>query len=234
MFNRFICLLSTSEEPSLFREIIDYLNDKFFSPSFSVYDNINFGSGTLISIKTIIFGFFIGVFLASIASILNKRVRGDFVRLLISENCNSPETAKTLSELGYYKNTFIRSSLKRGSAFNGIVRCVQKEIFTESEQKREAAYLAACEECKQNGEKKPQAPESVPFIMDLNTARFYIAEDDRIKAEIKFEKKGTNWLVLLFVFILSITMIFAIFMALPEIFQMLDNFISMFTVGHVS
>ena len=86
-------------------------------------------ASSLVSFRNIVFAFFIGINIAAIMAIFDKRVLGDFARKLIREEALSPETAMTLSELGYYKNTAIRSSLRSGYTLRRVVRCVEEEQY---------------------------------------------------------------------------------------------------------
>ena len=54
-----------------------------------------------------------GVFLALLFTFFQKGVMGAFIRRLIGEKAFSPESAKTLDELGINKNVFILLALKR-------------------------------------------------------------------------------------------------------------------------
>ena len=53
----------------------------------------------------------------------NKNVLGGFVRNLDANGCLSPETAKTINELGVSRrNFFVRISLKHGYTLKNTVR----------------------------------------------------------------------------------------------------------------
>ena len=62
---------------------------------------------------------------------------------------------------------------------------------------------------------------------DLNAAHFYIPQAEIYTAEIRYEKKGTNWLSLLGVIVLCLILVSLLFKLMPDIFQLLDNFINM-------
>ena len=65
--------------------------------------------------------------------------------------------------------------------------------------------------------------------MDVSTAHFYIPEDLKYTAELKFEKKGTDWLSFVLVLVGSIVLALLIIWAVPELLQMTDNFLGMFS-----
>lgn len=210
------------EEPSLLEELWDYFINKYFTMNHGPYDNINL-SNPLFSATTVIVCLFIGVIIASAIAIFNKRVLGDFVRSVIRNGATSPEKAMTLEALGYLKNSAVRSALKRRGALRSTVRCVEDD----------RADLAAGIPIRMRmAELYPDvvpAPESKakPGRTDLNAAHFFIPEAEKYTAEVRYEKKGTNWLVFFITVIVCLFAISAIFFVLPELLQMLDNFITM-------
>ena len=68
-------------EPSLIKELYDYFVNKYFTPQYGDYNHIELGNSSMISLPMILVAFFIGVNIAAIYAIFNKRVLGDFVRI---------------------------------------------------------------------------------------------------------------------------------------------------------
>lgn len=213
----FFRLISALESKSLIGELWEYFVDKYFTPHYGDYEHINLGSSSMVSLQTIVFAFFIGINIAAVMSVFDKRVLGDFARTLIRDEALSSDRAKTLMELGYFKNTAIRSSLRSGHTLRRVVKCVEEE-----------EYYASLEQKRQEIEASGQKFKSVPFKIDFETAHFYIPEQLKYTAEIKFEKKGTNWLTVAGVFVASLLLMIGVFWIFPDILQMLDNFLSMF------
>ncbi|MBQ9080993.1 MAG: hypothetical protein IJY27_07990 [Clostridia bacterium] len=209
-------------EPSLWEELWEYFNDKYFTPDYGDYTYIEISESSMVSLPAIVFAFFIGINIAAIAAIFNKRVLGDFARALISVEAHTPETAQTLEQLGYLKNTAIRSSLKNGTTLRRVVKCVEEEAYYAELEKKRREFEAS------NTDPKAKFKE-IPFSMDVSTAHFYIPEDQKYTAELKFEKKGTNWLTFAGVFIGSIVISLLVIWVVPELLQMLDNFLGMFS-----
>ncbi len=238
-----------SQEPSLISELYEYFKDKYFTPDFGDYANFSVDTSSNISFQTLIFGLFIGINLASIAIIFDRRVLGNFVRKLIFEECLSPESAKTLSELGYMKNSAVRSSLRSGITLRKVVRCVEEEEHERALAEKRQAYKDMSEEYnKQSDEsdepgetdqksgrfrplEKKRRPEfrDSAFKINFENARFYIPHDLKYMAEIKFEKKGTNWLAFFIVFVLSFAVMLILIRIMPDVLQMIDNFLSVFS-----
>ena len=119
MFN-----LMKSGEMTLAEELWLYFESKYFSSDLPYLDNFSMRNSEVIFCKLIIIGISIGIIIAAICNIYNKRYVGNFVRKLIKEECLSRDSAKTLSELGYGKSIGIKSVIKSGGSLSRWVRWV--------------------------------------------------------------------------------------------------------------
>ncbi len=213
--------LFENSEKSLIEELWEYFNDTYFSPEIPRLDNFTFGSGTMITLRMILIGFTLGLIFASFITIYNKRFIGRFVRKLLSEECFDPARAKDLEELGYGKNYFIRYSLRAGSPLSRWARCAEEDAFNaELEKKREEF------ESKHKGEKRPQRFKETEFKRNAKTMHFYIPEEKRYAADIKYDAKGANWISFILVVVVSVVLCVFLSYVLPDIIKMVDNFIS--------
>ena len=183
----------------LFEEIAAWFYD-FFNPKLEGYVNFDFGGGNMVNIRVIVFGIFIGVFLASVYMVYVKNVVGAFVRKLLAEECLSEERAQTLEALGFDRNPFVKLAL-RGSLLASTV--VQLPAATVTGESGEA--------------------QTVP-------TRYYIKEEKKYVAEMRFNARGSGAVTLLFVLLISAICIFVIFGFLPQILRFVDNTISIFSV----
>ena len=64
-------------------------------------------------------------------------------------------------------------------------------------------------------------------MIDFLTARFYIPEDLRYRAEIRFEKKGSGWGIVALVAVLTVVVAILLCRFLPSLFTLADNIITM-------
>lgn len=206
-------------ENSVFAELLEYLSTRYFTVDFGNYENFSVSSGAGVMARNLILAFAFG-FIAAILLTAYTRVHlGGFVRRLIKAECNSPESAKTLYELGFFRSVSIRSALKRGSALRMAVRYCTPED-------REAACVKTS---LAEGETAPEIPErqlceKIDFMRDA----FYVPESLRIRAELRFESKGSGWLPVL-VAVVAIAVIAAVFCwFLPDVVQFADNLITVF------
>ncbi len=206
----------SAEMPTI-RELFDEL----FALDLGSYDNIGFTSTTFTGVRGMIVALFVGAIIGSVASLFNKRVLGDFVRAVISEGCSSPESAKTLGELGFLKNSAVRSSLRSNGMLGRVVRCVEEDSYeAEQAELRGIIELRAAED---GGEVEPYR--ALPYKRNLNTAHFYIPAEKSDAAELRFSKKGTNPVVLVIGIIASVLLLWVVLRILPDLLQMLDNLV---------
>ena len=222
MIRQLLFFLATdaAADVPLWKELWEFFKEKYFN--MDSYEHINVSGTGLNSLPQIIIAFTIGFILAALAAVINKNVLGDFVRVLLQNECHDPDKAKTLEELGYHKNTTIRSSLKRGVNLRRVVHCLEEEQFAAEVEKERAAY-------EKEHENDPSAPKfkAPEFKMDLDTMHFYIHHEDIYMADVKFEKKGTDWVMFAATVVGSVVVMCLVFYFLPDLFQMLDNMIGM-------
>ena len=139
----YIGLLSGGEEPSLLKELWEYLKGKYFSVDTGRYENLNIGSGSLITAQNVVLGIAGGIVVAAGMACYDRNRLGAFVRAIVREQCLWPEKAKTLSELGFLKNGGVKASLRSPNKLGRVVHCVEKEAYEQSVAQAEAEYAEA-------------------------------------------------------------------------------------------
>ena len=176
---------------SLIRELINYFSEEYFTMELGTYDNFAISGASGAALRNIILAVACGIILATFMTLYTRRGLGGFVRRLIKAEANSPENAKTLMELGYFRSVMIRRELARGSALRMVVRCPEQEAFetgaVESAQDGTSGSSAG-----QGSAEKRTRP--LLFRHNFLTSRFYIPEDLRARAEVRFDAKGSGWL----------------------------------------
>ena len=222
-FYRMLTNLSNdaSAQPSLFKELWAYLTEKYFTLDISQYQNlgIELGNNGVINLSWAIMGLCLGMILAAILGVYEKKGLGEFVRKLIGEECFTPESAKTLYELGYHKNAAVRSALRSGS-LSKIVICTQKKEYDDAIAQKKAEYEA-------NATKDSLPFRSVAYKIDYQKDTFYIPKDDSYAADIRYDKKGSGIIAVLVVAGIAVLLSVFIIFILPDMLQMLDNFIGL-------
>ena len=232
---------------SFIAEMLAYLSERYFSVDFGNYENISLSSGAGGTARNLILAFAAGFIIAFLFSAYTRVVLGGFVRRLNAEQCNSLATAKTLFELGYFRNVSIRSALAKGTALRMVVRSCSLEereeaqntpvqdastdaAGTESsananENADEASKAEGSEEAQGNAESIPAWKEEK---IDFCKAAFYIPEELRYRADIRFEKRGSSWGALVLGIVGTVIGAAALCWLLPDLVQFADNLITVF------
>ena len=203
---------SAEAEMPLWKELWLYFYDTYYGNSV-YYPNLGVDTAAMKNIKNLILAFCIGLSIAAFGAVYNKRVLGKFVRKLLKEECLSPESAKTLGELGFSRNIFVKLSLIFGTTLRRVVHCVEAEEWEEA--RKNAAGSKVVEFL---------LPEK-RYRNNFSTDRFYIPESYKYTAEIRFAKKGNSLLSLALTAVLGIVAVVLIFKFAPSLLSMIDEFI---------
>ena len=216
-------LLTTTQDPSLWRELWDHFYETYFAPENVYYPNLNMNADSVAMIRNIVIGLMIGVIIASFAVIIDKRVLGAFVRKLLSEECLSPESAKRLCDLGFDKKYVIKNGVRRGTNLRAVVKCREEEEYNEQMARQKALY----EERRREDSSLPPFVD-VPYRVDADADHFYIPEEKKYAADLRFEKKGTTWLIFAMIILVSFILLVAFIFLLPEMLEFLDSLVGSF------
>jgi hypothetical protein len=212
-----ICALTAKTDTSFFEDVWNYLYSVYLNSEGS-YENLGLEKMPLFSIRLTVLGIFIGIIIACIAMAYHKKVLGAIVRKMIALEALSPEAAKTSEELGYKKNFLIKNALERSTSLRSVIKCVEEEEFllAQAEAKAQQEQDGA-----ESGKKRRFRERE--YVIDASKDRFYIPEEKRIRAEIKFEKKGSGWLATTVSIILVIVLFFAVLLVLPQVLTYIDK-----------
>ena len=207
---------------SVIREVLAFLKERYFTVTFPGYENLSLGANANATAETLVFAFAVGMILAAGVSAFSKTRLGKFVRIFLREEIHSPEKAKTLMELGVFRDTTLRRELTRGVNLRRVIRCREEEEHRQQQAERRAAYEEAHKE-------EPNAPAFTeePFRMDFLTAHFYIPEELRYRADVRYTVRGSGWGPFLITAAAIVVLSAVACFFLPDILQLIDNIISM-------
>ena len=220
MKNLFFALSKTTAEElemPLWKELWYYFYDTYINPSV-YYENLGADSRTMMSVRLMILGLFIGISIAAFAAVFNKRVLGNIVRRLLKAEALSPDRALTLTELGYGGGGMIALAVKKSTSLRRVVKCREEMEYDQKLEEKRKEYA----ERKKNGEKPPKFKE-ISYRINTFTDAFYIPENMKYMADVKFEKKGTTWLGAILTVVVLTVLFVALMIALPSIFELLDD-----------
>ena len=185
-------------------ELISYFQETYFSIHFGAYDNFSVTEQAAGIINKIIPALIWGIILAAIATVYCRRIVGDFVRTLIKKEALSPEAGVTLFDAGAFRSTIIRRELCRGAFLRKVVFCREEQEFL-AEKGKDATYK-----------------------IDFTKDHFYIPEDLKYRAEIRFNQKGSGWLSVVLTVVLVPVIVGLLCRFMPNILQFADSIITFF------
>lgn len=203
-FNNLPLLSLKREVKEYVREVWAYLKDTYLSLDFSDYEYIQLG-GNNTSLITVVGGLFLGILLASFCIVFQKRVVGRYIQRMLAAGAIGEENACTPASLGFGKSMLLRAQLRsRSGVLRKLVRYVGEPGRTEAD----------------------LAPGKQPVyydIIDLGTTAFYIPEELKYRAEIRYAKKGTSWPLAVLFAILMIVLLFVVLRALPTLLDFINS-----------
>lgn len=200
---------------SLIRELLEYFNSTVFGVEFGVYDNFSLESGLGSTVRSLIFGLMLGTIFAGALMYYTKNVHGKFIRTLLKNGCFSPEKAMTLRETGMFRSPSVRRELTK----DGVLSKLTKRVC--------ANTVAKQTEAGTDGEvaEPPTATvaeSSVDFLKD----RFYIPEDLKYKAEVRYDKSGSERFPFVITVIVCVILAFLLCRFMPTLLGLADWLIS--------
>ena len=196
--------IATWYQNSTLGELIAYFKETYFTIHFGAYDNFSITERTANIVNTIIPALIWGIIIAAIATFYCRRVVGEFVRTLCKKEALSPDAGVTLLETGLFRSTIIRRELCHSAFLRKVVFC-----------REEQAFLA---------EKGKDATYKIDFTKD----HFYIPEDLKYRAEIRFNQKGSTWIYVVVSVVLVPVVVGLICRFMPNILQFADSIITFF------
>lgn len=210
------------EETTIWQDIWDHIYGVYLAVDGN-YENLGFGSNTIMSVRLVVLGLFIGMIIACVAMAYNKQVLGGFVRKLLSSEIKSIEDAKKLDELGYQKNPFIRSAVRKSVSLRRVVKCVEEDEFYARQNADREVY-------EKKRAENPELPKfkDQEYLVDPSSDHFYIPEQICDIAEKKFYARGSSWGVTVITIIGLCVGFFVLLLVLPNILSVLDEFVGSF------
>lgn len=198
---------------SVFSELFGYLWAKYFTVHFGEYDHFTVSASTATTVRNLLVALFLGLAIASFAVAYTRVRLGRFVRRLVARECLSPERALTLRELGFFRDSAVRRELARGVNLRKLVKIVPNG--TKSEEKPQAKGLRSLF----------ASSDRPDFLHD----RFYLPEDLRIRAELRYDRAGSSYRAALVTTLVLLVVTALLCWLLPDLLQLADNVMGLFS-----
>ncbi len=218
------------EEPSLFQELLEYFYKNYGNVNLGEYEHFGF-SKTASTLTVIVFGMMLGVILASIFMVIQRKVAGQPVRRLLSMEALSPESAKRLSELGISEKR-LRFFFRHNLALRKTVACVPLSsdapaVIPKASNATDVDPALPNEELHIDCMTLPILYH-LPKNADLSQYGFYIPKELQNRAHFRYKTDGTSFRFAIISSIVFVGLAFLLLRFLPEFMQFLDNVIGFF------
>lgn len=206
----------------------------FFSIPAKEYEHFTITYATAKTLTALVVAICAGVILAALYNFYIRRVPGGVVRLLLSRDALSPETALSAEELGLLDKPFALWELLRGVSLRHTVCAVTESATTAEEGEAPSDTDGQAKQIAPGGEEKTAAPDTdgaaekaAPAeepAFDAQT-RFYIPEEKKYRAETRFAEEGNGPVGLAITCVLSPVLGFALIKLIPVVLTLVDNFL---------
>ena len=190
----------------------------YFNPDMSAYGSFGSKNG-IVNIHVVAAALFMGIMATAIYTIYTKKILGKMVRKLIAAEAFSPESAKTLEELGLEKNYAVRSALK-GYTLGKVVSSLESDAHIEEINAARKAHEEKAAELKAEG-KRAAAFKTPKFEVKAKDCHYYIAEKDRYKAEMRFDARGSVLGIFFLGLVLAVVCVVALYGFLPKVLALM-------------
>ena len=197
-------LIATWYQNSTLGELISYFKETYFTVHFGTYDNFSVTERTAEMVNTIIPALIWGIIIAAIATFYSRRIVGSFVRTLCEKEAFSPQNGVTLFDVGLFRSTVVRRELSKSAFLRKVVFCREEQAFL-LEKGKDATYK-----------------------IDFTRDHFYIPEDLKDRAEIRYNTKGSTWLHVVLTVVLVPLVVGLLCRFMPNILQAIDSLITFF------
>ena len=187
---------------------------KIFLPK--QYTNLKFYN-RIVTLKTVLWGIWAGFAAGLVITYYNKVYLGSLVRYLIENGIFSEDKALTTEETGIKHTWLLKRSLKNGSLLRKYISIANPEDTV-----KKVAQSPASEKLRKVFLAHPEK-----YSYDFDRMKLYIPEDKKYQAEARFENKKKNpWTLIIWIASLTALAILVEYILLPDMLQMLDNFLT--------
>ena len=167
----------------------------------------------LMSLEVIVWCLCGGLILGALGSYFTRRDASILIHKLIEGEYFTPDRAITLEELGLAANLPLRLSLRTGKPLRRLLTCVNEEEFPKKKCSFARRFFTGEREGVQT---------------DLKTARFYLPEEVKYRAETRYNVKNVTPLDLLLSVVILLAAGFVAIYAAPKLVDLLGGFLSSF------
>ncbi len=171
-----------------------------------------------LTLPLIIWGVIGGIAIGTVSSMIGRRIPGVFIKKLHRAGADSAEKAVTLADLEMEKNFLLKRSLLDGKPLRKYTEIANADDFIVKEPKN-GRFSRIMRKIFSLSE--PEAK----TVIDFSRAKFFITDEARYTAEIRYNGKGADLLGVFFAVILLAALGFLLQWILPELIALVGGLI---------
>lgn len=156
----------------------------------------------------------VGIFIGVVASAVCRSYSGNIVSALIKAGADGKNSAKTLADLGFGKSALMRFMLREGTS-------LRKTLSVANEDEFPPENISRFRHIWYEKFLRDAVPRKTPF----GIAKFYLPEENRINAELRYPRERHPLIIVVFSLAVLAAAAAVIYFLLPELLTMLDNFV---------
>lgn len=160
----------------------------------------------------VVMGLAIGLMIGVVVSYITRINSHRAVKALLFEGCLSPDTAKTVGQLNIRKKRQVKGIIKNGRHLEKVILCANLDDFTIEQGKGFGKFW-----------KEKVLGKEAQAKIDFDTARFYIPEEKRIHAEVRYSNEGMSPVALVITLVIIAGVAVAALYLIPDLLQMAEN-----------
>ncbi|MBQ2729733.1 MAG: hypothetical protein IJF69_03065 [Clostridia bacterium] len=184
-------------------------------PDFKTYyDNFALDNPT-VSITVIMWAICIGLAVGSVFFTFTKHAAASIIKKLARGEYNTKEKTASLKELGLKPTLLLKKALRDGQP---LAKYVIIENPDECRIERKNKFF--------NGIYKHFRKEDLPASYDLKNARFYLPEEVKHTAEIRYESKGSPLISSVICCVLFLLVAVGLSLCMPKLLELVDKMIT--------
>ncbi|MBE6617677.1 MAG: hypothetical protein E7627_07055 [Ruminococcaceae bacterium] len=160
----------------------------------------------------VVIGLCVGLMIGVVVSYFTRINSHRAVKALIFDGCLSPDTAKTVGELNTRKKQQVKRIIKNGRHLDKVIICANIDDFPKESLKGFGKFW-----------KKNILGKEPAVKLDFDRARFYIPEEKKIHAEVRYSNEGMSPAALVITLIVLAGVAVAALYLIPDLITMAEN-----------
>ena len=193
------------------------MNNVLLSAVQSISQNMEINN-PLLTAEMLVWGIIGGLLVGAVLTVLSRRSLYLFIKALKAAGASVPEKAVSLADLGMEKNVFLKMALQTGKPLRRYSLCANEDEFLMTKPAGRGGVIFR---------KIFSLPEAeAKAVTDFARARFYMPDEERYVAEVRYGAKGADLIGLIFSAAILLALGFLVQWVLPEVMQFLDGILT--------